>query len=99
MLSATALKLLKWMAEDGDDENGYERELICEGRSWMAGINRVSKRTAMELLAHLCISRDSYSGDSFERFTINGTGRKVLADPKGLNTLKKIIAASNQPKK
>jgi hypothetical protein len=93
MLTSKALKVLRWLAEDGDDEDGYERELICSGRSWMTGTHRLPAKVAMELLAHCCISRDSYSTDSFERFAINETGRKILAHPEKFSTLNNILAS------
>lgn len=83
MISGAALKILKWLAEDDDDEYGYPRELTLEGKKWLRGVHRVSSKIADELSRWCCIRCDEGLGSGVERWSINGTGRDMLKDPIG----------------
>lgn len=85
MLSSKALKLLRWLAEEGSDEYGYEHDLLNDRRSWMAGVRRIPFQVVQELLMHCCISEDSICRGHWE---INATGREMLHNP--TDTCKRI---------
>ena len=81
-LSQAAMDLLCWLDRDEKDEWGYDRELVHEGRTWMAGTKRIPKRVVNELILFCCISAESFaSGRGMERWAINGTGRDMLVHP------------------
>ena len=76
------MEILSWLDREEDDPWGYDRELVHEGRRWMAGLKTVPNRIVDELITHCCISVDSYTdGRSVERWAINGTGKEMLVHP------------------
>lgn len=93
MISTRALNLLRRIAASEDGE------LVCEkGAGWWCGIHEVNGRDAMEILRWICIKRDGGNlGDGYQIYTINETGRKVLADPeKGAKEILEILRTSFQ---
>jgi hypothetical protein len=62
-------------AGDPDDA-----EIVCEGRTCWLGCERLSRKLVDSLVLHVAISHVSEPG-SLERYTINGTGRKIVEDP------------------
>ncbi len=72
----TLCELIEIAAADGD------AEIVCEGRECWVGSRRISKRTVNGLLRLMAISRSSYGGDdAMELYTINLTGRSLIARP------------------
>jgi len=97
MLSRQATEILQWLAQEGDDENGYERELVREGRTWYLGCKKVSGTAAKVLISLVLLHLESDAGDErgLERWTINAEGRKMLSDstykPEILPYLKELV--------
>jgi hypothetical protein len=84
MLTKRAFELLQIMVDSETapvEDDGYDRtEIICEGAICYLGLDKISYRTVLNLIAHCCISLNS-GEESARRFSINGTGRAALADP------------------
>lgn len=79
-MSPAALRLLRYLAAEGDDEDGYPRELLNDGNKWVAGVNRVPGRVVTELFYWCCIKQDSVSEGYW---SINETGHEMIKDPEG----------------
>jgi hypothetical protein len=80
MLSRRAIEVLKTMIEAEKAGEYDEAEIVCEGRTCWLGIERLSRKMVDSLVQHVAISHVSEPG-SLERYTINGTGRKIAEDP------------------
>ncbi|MBY3157188.1 hypothetical protein HFO56_33225 [Rhizobium laguerreae] len=80
MLSRRAVKVLRTMIEAENAGEYDEAEIVCEGRTCWLGVERLSRKMINSLVQHVAISHVSEPG-SLERYTINGTGRKIAEDP------------------
>jgi hypothetical protein len=80
MLSRRAIEVLKTMIEAEKAGEYDEAEIVCEGRTCWLGVDRLRRKMVDSLVLHVAISHVSEPG-SLERYTINGTGRKIAEDP------------------
>lgn len=80
MLSRRAIEVLKTMIEAERAGEYDEAEIVCEGRTCWLGVERLSRKMVDSLVQHVAISYVSEPG-SLERYTINGSGRKIAEDP------------------
>lgn len=82
-----------------EDPDGYGAEIVCEGRKTFIGIDSIPRRGLDALLGCLAVSPDGFStgsSGSVRRFSLNGTGRAILANP-GLKDEIEAAVRTNRP--
>jgi hypothetical protein len=78
-LTERQLDVLARLAEAEDDDDMDEAEIVREHGEAYIGTVRIASRTVNALLRACAIRRTSEDRDEFERFSINETGRQLLA--------------------
>jgi hypothetical protein len=89
-LSPFQQRLLEWLAHPIDDDHDGE-VVTSKGQAWI-GTTQVSMHTVYSLL-WLCCLRDETDGPGLRRYTINGTGRDLLAGYFSVAQLRQAIHA------
>lgn len=89
MLTERAHEILQQMHSAEAQEDWENAEIVCDGIECWLGLTRVSRRTVTCLLRHVAVSMASEPG-SAERYTLSGTGRRILVDP---SVADRVVAA------
>lgn len=76
MLSAAAVEVLTLMRD-------FDEELVYERGTGYVGMKRVRRSIFIELLRAMALRADSFNKSTFERYTINETGRELLKMAEG----------------
>lgn len=71
-----------------------DNEIVCDGRECWIGDRRTTWRVVNSLLGMVAISDVSDEGKGARRFTINESGRHILADESNIQRLATAILKS-----
>ena len=72
--------LLRRIIEAEDSEDGDDLVEATPG-GWWLGSSQVSGKVCWRLLRHVLIRREDFASAGMQHWSVNETGRRVVADP------------------
>lgn len=86
-MTARQLEVLRQMADAEKRDDFYNAEIISEGILCYLGDEKISRKTLNFFIDHTLVSLDSFSKESPQLWTINGSGRLIAEKPELINEL------------